>query len=91
MVGGLADSACVRPLFKHMFIPSVGPSLAICGLPWRCAKFPQFQLQGQLLARLLSGAVTLPSQQEMEQVGDGVLLAGVRELRGAAPDMPKLA
>ena len=64
-----ADNACVRPLFAHMFIPAVGPSLALCGLPWRCAKFPQFQLQGQLLARLLSGRAALPPQQVMEQVG----------------------
>jgi hypothetical protein len=63
-----ADNACVRPLFAHMFIPSVGASLALCGLPWRSAKFPQFQLQGQLLARLLSGRAVLPPQQVMEQV-----------------------
>jgi hypothetical protein len=61
----------VQPLFLHMFpckVPWVGPSLAICGLPWRCAKFPQFQLQGQLLARLLSGRVALPPLAEMQQV-----------------------
>jgi len=66
-----ADNTCVRPLYAHMFVPSVGPSLALCGLPWRSAKHPQFQLQGQLLARLLSGRARLPSQQEMQQVRPG--------------------
>jgi hypothetical protein len=68
VLGAAAGPGCVRPLFKHMFIPSVGPSLALCGLPRRCAKHPQFQLQGQLLARLLSGRAALPPQHEMEQV-----------------------
>jgi hypothetical protein len=51
-----------------MFVPAVGPTLAFIGLPWRCAKMPQFQLQGQLLARLLSGRAQLPTQQQMMQV-----------------------
>jgi len=58
----------VRPLYLHMFPPTVAPSLAFIGLPWRCTKMPQFKLQGQLLARLLSGRATLPSLEDMQQV-----------------------
>lgn len=58
----------MAPLFLHMFPPALAPSLAIVGLPWRCSKFPQFQLQGQLLARVLSGRAALPSHQQMLQV-----------------------
>lgn len=54
------------PLFLHMFVPSVGHTLALCGLPWRSTKSPQFQLQGQLLARLLSGRARLPPREVME-------------------------
>jgi hypothetical protein len=39
-----AGDAHVRPLYQHMFVPSVGPSFAFIVLPWRCAKIPQFQL-----------------------------------------------
>ncbi|KAI8462442.1 MAG: hypothetical protein J3K34DRAFT_462935 [Monoraphidium minutum] len=59
---GLADTSArpgghhVRPLFLHMFPPAAAPSLALVGLSWRASRPPQFQLQGQLLARLLSGA-----------------------------------
>jgi hypothetical protein len=38
----------------------------------RCAKVPQFQLQGQLLARLLSGRAQLPPQQHIMQASMGV-------------------
>lgn len=58
----------VRPLYLHMFPPAYAPNLCFIGLPWRCAKVPQFQLQGQLLARVLSGRAQLPSLQEMQQV-----------------------
>lgn len=63
----------VRPLWLHTFPPSHAPKLSFIGLPWRCAKMPQFQLQGQLLARLLSGRAKLPAQQDMEQVGDWIM------------------
>lgn len=62
------DDMHVRPLYLHMFPPAYGPSLCFIGLPWRCAKVPQFQLQGQLLARLLAGKVQLPSVPDMQQV-----------------------
>eukprot|EP00879_Flechtneria_rotunda_P014186 GHRR01014823.1.p1 GENE.GHRR01014823.1~~GHRR01014823.1.p1 ORF type:complete len:216 (+),score=89.35 GHRR01014823.1:761-1408(+) len=51
----------------HLFPPAFAPSLAIIGLPWRCAKMPQMQLQGQLLARVLSRKTQLPSVEEMMQ------------------------
>jgi hypothetical protein len=31
-----AGDAHVRPLYQHMFVPAIGPSLAFVGLPWRC-------------------------------------------------------
>ena len=46
----------MRPLYLHMFPPAVAPSLALVGLSWKAIRPPQFQLQGQLFARLLAGA-----------------------------------
>eukprot|EP00775_Hariotina_reticulata_P007189 gene7189-7403_t len=70
----------VRPLYLHMFPPAVAPSLAFIGLPWRCTKMPQFKLQGQLLARLLSGRAALPSLGSMLQaVGLEIFLSFSQE------------
>lgn len=46
----------VGPLYKHVF-PTQAPTLAFVGLPWKVVPFPQFQLQAQWIAGVLSGRV----------------------------------
>ncbi|KAJ5162256.1 Flavin monooxygenase FMO [Penicillium capsulatum] len=58
----------VRPhhLYRHMlYIPE--PSLALVGLPQRIVPFPFSQAQGAWIARLFSGRLAFPSEQEMEE------------------------
>ena len=64
--GGLvkAEDNCVSPLFEHVF-PPAAPTLAFIGLPWKVVPFPMFELQARWVARLLSGAVPLPSEATM--------------------------
>ena len=57
----------VQPLFQHMLHPQFGASLSFVGLPATVASFHQFELQARLIARLLSGRVPTPSQEEMER------------------------
>lgn len=59
------DDFRVTPLYLHMFVPRYAPSLALVGLSWRASRVPQFQLQGQLIARALSGRAQLPSPRDM--------------------------
>ncbi len=66
----------MRPLHLHTFAPSVAPSLSFVGLSWRAIRPQQFQLQGQLLARLLSGAAApLPPAAEMLALAEAELRA----------------
>lgn len=66
----------MRPLYLHMFPPAVAPSLALVGLSWKAIRPPQFQLQGQLLARLLAGAAApLPPADEMLRAAERELAA----------------
>jgi len=57
------------PLYKHLFPVSreLANKLSFVGLPWKVIPFPQMQLQTRLVARILSGRVELPSQEEMER------------------------
>lgn len=57
------------PLYKHLFpVPrQLANKLCFIGLPWKVIPFPQMQLQTRLVARVLSGRVELPSQEEMER------------------------
>ncbi|EFN57454.1 hypothetical protein CHLNCDRAFT_30388 [Chlorella variabilis] len=57
----------VGPLYQHIFPPAAAPTLAFVGIPWKVIPFPQFQLQSRWIAKVLAGAVQLPSRQEMEQ------------------------
>ncbi|KAL3699201.1 hypothetical protein R1sor_017223 [Riccia sorocarpa] len=50
----------VAPLYKHLFVPSLGPSLSFVGLPSKVVPFPLFQAQMKWIAKLLSGKLTLP-------------------------------
>lgn len=56
----------VGPLYQHVFPPAAAPTLAFVGLPWKVVPFPQFELQGRWIARVLSSAARLPSRREME-------------------------
>jgi hypothetical protein len=57
------------PIYKHLFpVPrQLANKLSFVGLPWKVIPFPQMQLQTRLVARILSGRVELPSQEEMER------------------------
>ena len=55
----------VSPLYQHVFPPAYAPSLSFIGLPWKVVPFPQYELQAKWVARVLSGRVSLPSQEVM--------------------------
>lgn len=59
------EDNCVAPLWEHLLVPGLGPSLSFIGLPWKVVPFPQFQLQARVVARALSGRIELPSSAEM--------------------------
>ncbi|CAN6319910.1 unnamed protein product [Urochloa humidicola] len=55
----------IHPLYKHVFVPQLAPSLAFIGLPFKVIPFPLVQLQASWVAEALSGRVQLPSEEEM--------------------------
>ncbi|XP_010533773.1 PREDICTED: flavin-containing monooxygenase FMO GS-OX-like 2 [Tarenaya hassleriana] len=59
------DDNRVGPLYKHVFPPALAPGLSFIGLPWQITPFPMFELQSKWVAAVLSGRVSLPSQDEM--------------------------
>ncbi|CAN6460757.1 unnamed protein product [Victoria cruziana] len=59
------DDNRVGPLYKHVFPPSLAPSLSFIGLPWKAVPFPLCELQGKWVAGILSGRIALPTEQEM--------------------------
>ncbi|KAL4592486.1 hypothetical protein LXL04_005483 [Taraxacum kok-saghyz] len=59
------DDNRVGPLYKHVFPPSLAPWLSFVGLPWKIAPFPQFELQSEWIAGILSGRISLPLKDEM--------------------------
>ena len=40
-----AEDGRVHPLYKHIFVPAVAPTLALVGLLWKSLRNPQFELQ----------------------------------------------
>ena len=54
----------VAPLYEHVFPPSLAPSLAFVGLPWKVVPFPQFELQGRFVAKALAGTLARPWTRE---------------------------
>ncbi|CAA7029072.1 unnamed protein product [Microthlaspi erraticum] len=65
------DDNCVGPLYKHVFPPALAPGLSFIGLAWMSLHFFLVELQSKWVASVLSGRVTLPSQDEMmEDVND---------------------
>ncbi|KAL3701103.1 hypothetical protein R1sor_019125 [Riccia sorocarpa] len=55
----------VAPLYKHVFVPALAPSLSFVGLPSKILPFPLFQAQAKWIAKVLTGKVKLPSQSAM--------------------------
>ncbi|KAG0490322.1 hypothetical protein HPP92_007185 [Vanilla planifolia] len=59
------DDNRVGPLYKHVFPPSLAPSLSFIGLPWKIVPFPLCELQSKWVASVLSGRIALPTSEEM--------------------------
>ncbi|KAK2993843.1 hypothetical protein RJ640_012804 [Escallonia rubra] len=59
------DDNRVGPLYKHIFPPSLAPWLSFVGLPWKVVPFPLLEFQSKWIAGILSGRISLPSQEEM--------------------------
>ncbi|XP_057458536.1 flavin-containing monooxygenase FMO GS-OX5-like isoform X1 [Lotus japonicus] len=55
----------VGPLYKHVFPPALAPSLSFIGLTFKEAIFHVKELQSKWVARILSGKVLLPTEEEM--------------------------
>ncbi|MED6205301.1 hypothetical protein PIB30_016486 [Stylosanthes scabra] len=59
------DENRVGPLYKHVFPPTLAPCLSFIGLTELESVFPVAELQGKWVARVLSGKMVLPSEEEM--------------------------
>lgn len=59
------DDNRVGPLYKHVFPPELAPRLSFVGLPCKVLIFDLMELQSKWIARVLSGKVGLPSEEEM--------------------------
>ncbi|XP_042503901.1 flavin-containing monooxygenase FMO GS-OX5-like isoform X2 [Macadamia integrifolia] len=59
------DDNRVGPLYKHVFPPCLAPWLSFVGLPTMIVPFMTYGLQANWVAKVLSGKVLLPSEQEM--------------------------
>ena len=57
------EDNCVSPLYEHC-IAANALSMSFIGLPWKVVPFPMFELQARWIARMLSGAVPMPSADE---------------------------
>ncbi|XVE57700.1 hypothetical protein DITRI_Ditri04bG0110500 [Diplodiscus trichospermus] len=59
------DDNRLGPLYKHVFPPALAPCLSFIGIPWKVVPFPLSEFQSKWVAGVLSGRITLPSQEEM--------------------------
>lgn len=55
----------IGPLYKHVFPPALAPSLSFIGMTSHEPAFHIFELQSKWVAKVLSGKVELPSEEEM--------------------------
>ncbi|WJX26687.1 aliphatic glucosinolate S-oxygenase [Trifolium repens] len=55
----------VGPLYKHVFPPSLAPWLSFVGLIHKEATFNVVELQAKWVAKVLSGKILLPTEEEM--------------------------
>ncbi|QHO32094.1 flavin-containing monooxygenase FMO GS-OX-like 3 isoform X2 [Arachis hypogaea] len=59
------DDNRVGPLYKHVFPPTLAPWLSFIGLTYLDPVFPIAELQAKWVARILSGKIVLPTEEEM--------------------------
>ncbi|KAK9148094.1 hypothetical protein Scep_006851 [Stephania cephalantha] len=59
------EDNCVGPLYKHVFPPSLAPSLSFVGIPNKVIIFRMLELQAKWVAQVLSGKLNLPSEKDM--------------------------
>ncbi|XP_074307001.1 flavin-containing monooxygenase FMO GS-OX-like 2 [Silene latifolia] len=57
----------VGPLYKHVFPPGLAPGISFIGVPNYILSFTHFELQSKWIAGVLSGRISLPSEEEMMQ------------------------
>ncbi|WVZ57588.1 hypothetical protein U9M48_007954 [Paspalum notatum var. saurae] len=63
--GFTVDENRVGPLYKHVFPPKYAPNLSFVGLPSKTIIFKSLELESKWVAAVLSGRVTLPSEEDM--------------------------
>ncbi|XP_061349047.1 flavin-containing monooxygenase FMO GS-OX5-like [Gastrolobium bilobum] len=61
------DDNRVGPIYKHVFPPALAPWLSFIGLPYKDAVFHVSELQSKWVAKVLSGKVHLPTEEEMTE------------------------
>ncbi|XP_050521460.1 uncharacterized protein LOC126894462 [Daktulosphaira vitifoliae] len=54
----------IQPLFKHI-VNIEHPTMCLLGIPIKTAPFPLYDLQARFAKKVLSGAKTLPSKEDM--------------------------
>lgn len=59
------EDNCVAPLYQHVFPPALAPWLSFIGVPYRAIAFLLSELQSRWVAKILSGKILLPSEEEM--------------------------
>ncbi|XP_030468539.2 flavin-containing monooxygenase FMO GS-OX5-like [Syzygium oleosum] len=59
------DNNCVGPLYKHVFPPSLAPRLSFIDIPFLTVHAYHSELQSKWVAKVLSGELVLPSEEEM--------------------------
>ncbi|XP_074307207.1 flavin-containing monooxygenase FMO GS-OX-like 3 [Silene latifolia] len=57
----------VGPLYKHVFPPALAPGISFIGIPNFIVPFLHYELQSKWIAGVLSGRISLPSEDEMMQ------------------------
>ncbi|KNA15835.1 hypothetical protein SOVF_094680 [Spinacia oleracea] len=61
------DDNRVGPLYKHVFPPALAPGLSFVGVPAFVIAFFLFELQSKWIAGVLSGRISLPSEEKMTE------------------------
>ncbi|XP_061362203.1 flavin-containing monooxygenase FMO GS-OX-like 4 [Gastrolobium bilobum] len=59
------EDQCVGPLYKHIFPPALAPWLSFIGVISKEPIFLIVELQSMWVARVLSGKILLPTEEEM--------------------------
>ncbi|XP_039167111.1 flavin-containing monooxygenase FMO GS-OX-like 2 isoform X2 [Eucalyptus grandis] len=59
------DNNRVGPLYKHIFPPSLAPWLSFIAIPFLTFPAPLCELQSKWVAKVLSGELVLPSEEDM--------------------------